>query len=282
MYLIFYIFFFQVISSFGSVKDIISESRSQSPEAVLANKTISLPNSPSTKESQRYEIEKPPTSVPTSPVDVEHERNTSSVNNISPEDNEEDDDDDIILEHSLRSNIRLKPIQDILIDQDSKTNSSAFQNDIFIDKSQIESLNLPSGSPFKLSPFQQSEASVSFMNFSQSLIRPYSMAENHKMDVTSRGSADPDIFNCHFCSFVTNARINLINHLKTHTDLKVFNCQFCTYTTTVKTNLVNHIRSHTGEKPFKCPFCDVRAAQKGNIKSHIARRHTQYNFHDLV
>lgn len=54
---------------------------------------------------------------------------------------------------------------------------------------------------------------------------------------------------------------------------KKFNCSLCSYVSNQKVNLENHLRTHTGEKPFTCPHCPFRANVRSNLKRHVLRCH---------
>ena len=59
--------------------------------------------------------------------------------------------------------------------------------------------------------------------------------------------------------------------------MKLFGCSYCTYVTNLKANLTNHVRTHTGEQPFQCSVCSLRFNVQSNLKRHMKRVHEQSN-----
>ncbi|XP_047740465.1 longitudinals lacking protein, isoforms H/M/V isoform X29 [Hyalella azteca] len=50
---------------------------------------------------------------------------------------------------------------------------------------------------------------------------------------------------------------------------QIHKCCFCAYTSRHRINVENHIRTHTGERPFKCHLCSAGFSQRSNLKRHI-------------
>ena len=78
------------------------------------------------------------------------------------------------------------------------------------------------------------------------------------------------IFKCKTCDKIFSSKSNLIQHVKTHEDLKAFKCDVCLKAFNQKSNLIKHYRTHKGEKPFACQVCDRKFAQKSDLVRHQA------------
>ena len=48
-----------------------------------------------------------------------------------------------------------------------------------------------------------------------------------------------------------------------------FSCPMCSYTSNKKFNMSQHILTHTGEKPYGCPYCPYRSIWKRHIQIHM-------------
>lgn len=46
--------------------------------------------------------------------------------------------------------------------------------------------------------------------------------------------------------------------MKNHMEGKSFNCKFCSMTFNAKPDLMEHLKSHSNEKPFLCSECGQR------------------------
>lgn len=55
-----------------------------------------------------------------------------------------------------------------------------------------------------------------------------------------------------------------------------FKCLNCSYSTNVKTNLKNHLLTHSKERPYKCDICGIGYIQKKNLLNH-KRHHENEN-----
>ena len=76
---------------------------------------------------------------------------------------------------------------------------------------------------------------------------------------------------CSVCGFSGSTKQALSRHSRKHTGDKPFKCNHpgCTYMGRVSTHLTRHKRLHTGEKPYKCPYCSYRANTHENVRKHI-------------
>ena len=61
----------------------------------------------------------------------------------------------------------------------------------------------------------------------------------------------------------------LLEHLRTHYNIKPFICSYCNKSFNEKGNLKTHIRIHTGERPFKCKKCQKGFKALGQLKDHL-------------
>ncbi|KAI1697444.1 zinc-finger double domain-containing protein [Ditylenchus destructor] len=108
-------------------------------------------------------------------------------------------------------------------------------------------------------------------------------------------------FKCDQCSYATNLKKTLKEHIHTHTGEKPYKCEECpyasayssclrihkrrhagvkphkcsecSYASTLKRTLIDHMRIYTGEKPFKCDKCSYACYKKCSLKIHL-RKHT--------
>ncbi|XP_022083995.1 zinc finger protein 37-like isoform X2 [Acanthaster planci] len=78
-------------------------------------------------------------------------------------------------------------------------------------------------------------------------------------------------FLCSVCGYSGSTKQALSRHFRKHTGAKPFKCDFpgCNYMGRVSTHLTRHKRLHTGEKPYKCPYCSYRANTHENVRKHI-------------
>ncbi|KAA0186573.1 hypothetical protein HAZT_HAZT004258, partial [Hyalella azteca] len=84
-------------------------------------------------------------------------------------------------------------------------------------------------------------------------------------------------YECRECGYKTCHRFNLIVTSWTAPSVdgstgggcQIHKCCFCAYTSRHRINVENHIRTHTGERPFKCHLCSAGFSQRSNLKRHI-------------
>ena len=69
---------------------------------------------------------------------------------------------------------------------------------------------------------------------------------------------------CRFCDFSSIQRVNLTNHLLTHSGEKPHQCKKCGRSFNQAGTLNSHIRVHTGEKRHKCKWCDFASITKSD------------------
>ncbi|XP_068211590.1 zinc finger and BTB domain-containing protein 14-like isoform X11 [Palaemon carinicauda] len=82
-------------------------------------------------------------------------------------------------------------------------------------------------------------------------------------------SASSKVHQCHYCSYASARKDNLIVHIRTHTGEKPYQCPYCPSRFVQKGTLSNHIRSHTGERPFVCSICSQAFARNSHLKVHM-------------
>ena len=80
-------------------------------------------------------------------------------------------------------------------------------------------------------------------------------------------------YSCIYCSYSTNQRHHLRDHMRTHTGVKPYACTICDYKCVQAQGLRSHMATHTGIKSYKCDQCDYTTAYPGSLKRH-ERVHT--------
>ncbi|XP_078511756.1 uncharacterized protein LOC144770850 [Lissotriton helveticus] len=80
-------------------------------------------------------------------------------------------------------------------------------------------------------------------------------------------------FPCTMCEKVFRLKGVLMNHLRTHMEVKPYQCNECDKSFAQKGSLIDHQRTHSGERPYKCTECDQSFSRKGILVSH-QRTHT--------
>ena len=121
-------------------------------------------------------------------------------------------------------------------------------------------------------PLVKQDLLCSHCSFSTSDFSTFKLHQTSAHNEVEKKKID-SIFKCPNCSYCTNRRDALKNHINSHTRQNLYSCPDCQYVTVRKDHLTTHLKSHTGEKPYPCPYCKYSAAQSCTLKRHI-RRHT--------
>lgn len=72
------------------------------------------------------------------------------------------------------------------------------------------------------------------------------------------------------CSYTHHSVSTLVNHIRTHTQIKPFTCPQCPYTCTASAILMRHLKHHTQRQPLQCPHCSLTASQKRVMTRHLS------------
>lgn len=81
-------------------------------------------------------------------------------------------------------------------------------------------------------------------------------------------------FVCSVCGFKENKTSPFVNHLKTHSASgDAFKCCYCTYSTEVKYCIEQHLCHHRSVGTHYCSKCEYSCAQIGGLTKHMANYH---------
>merc|ERR1719400_1450082 len=72
-----------------------------------------------------------------------------------------------------------------------------------------------------------------------------------------------ELYRCHSCVFSTGCLQKLENHQRFCTAIK---CDICSYTTNNKYDLIQHIPLHINDKCYNCNHCGYLCIRKGQVK----------------
>uniref|UniRef100_A0A915LDF7 C2H2-type domain-containing protein n=1 Tax=Romanomermis culicivorax TaxID=13658 RepID=A0A915LDF7_ROMCU len=75
-------------------------------------------------------------------------------------------------------------------------------------------------------------------------------------------------FRCLRCAFSFGSRLELEEHINSHTGSKPFACNVCRKGFNRRSSLWNHNRIHMDFKPFICPLCNATFKWKNSLKCH--------------
>jgi len=78
---------------------------------------------------------------------------------------------------------------------------------------------------------------------------------------------------CEQCGWAFRDKLNLTQHIRTHSGEKPFRCYCCSKAFKQKQGLLEHLRIHTGERPYKCTICERSFTRQSALPRHI-RSHT--------
>ena len=80
---------------------------------------------------------------------------------------------------------------------------------------------------------------------------------------------------CDICGFEAGTKTRMRRHAKSHEPAKEIACEYCPYKTPCKIHLKRHMRIHIGAKPFKCLYCAYACNTAENMRKHIlqTRKH---------
>ena len=97
--------------------------------------------------------------------------------------------------------------------------------------------------------------------------------ENHQLQHEEREKTHK----CEACSLAFLTKVGLVQHMKTHTDIKPYKCPECEKYFGQLSYMKTHMkRSHATEKTFNCNICLKSCAQKyifnKHMKSHFGKR----------
>ncbi|XP_069364086.1 zinc finger protein OZF-like [Maniola hyperantus] len=120
---------------------------------------------------------------------------------------------------------------------------------------------------------------ICFTPRTQQILNKVTVTDNRDMNrgdsaqggsVARRGDT---LFSCDQCSYKTDNKCDLLEHMKTHTRVKPYFCKDCDYKCSTACDLARHTRTHTGDKPFSCTWCDYKYSRASSLKRHM-RTHT--------
>ncbi|CAJ0938826.1 unnamed protein product [Ranitomeya imitator] len=75
---------------------------------------------------------------------------------------------------------------------------------------------------------------------------------------------------CSVCGKNFKKKVDLRNHMRTHTGERPFSCTACGKAFGTHANLIRHHLTHTGEKPYTCEVCGRCFTQNSNLQQHCA------------
>ncbi|XP_026474684.1 zinc finger protein 286A-like [Ctenocephalides felis] len=84
---------------------------------------------------------------------------------------------------------------------------------------------------------------------------------------------------CNICQKAFMTKLQLTDHIRTHTGERPYTCKLCNKCFTHSSTLSKHSRTHTGERPFVCSICHRAFAQSGHLTSHVRETHSGERAH---
>lgn len=75
-------------------------------------------------------------------------------------------------------------------------------------------------------------------------------------------------FKCDLCPSSFGSKMELEEHINSHTGVKPFTCKICGANFNRRSTLWNHKRIHGEQKPFQCPICRLEFKWKNSLKCH--------------
>nr|XP_054925365.1 zinc finger protein OZF-like [Dermacentor andersoni] len=81
------------------------------------------------------------------------------------------------------------------------------------------------------------------------------------------------LHSCRQCTYKTEQKKHMIQHLRTHMPERPYQCHLCSEAFTQRNSLTCHVRAHTGERPYQCHLCPETFTQNHSLTRHL-RTHT--------